>query len=439
MTTNGVNEMERRPAGAVRKLEPDSPDQATLHRDDVLPESPASWRIAVVSMLIISIGWGAPYLIAVALKPMAADLGSARSVPSLASSFAYMGIGVGGIFMGWWADRVGAMWTALLGSIMIGAGAMVASGGAEWQLYIGYGVMIGLLGGAGLFAPLMANTSRWFHTRRGTALAIVASGQQIAGACWPLVFRYAMERVGWRSTLFWYGALVLAVVPAMCLMLRHRPPVLAVSPPAQGVQKPGRLPGFAPNWVQAALCAAIVCCCVPMALPLAHLVAFCSDLGYAPARGTEMLTLLLVAAFLSRMLWGRMSDRIGGLKTILIGSIAQGVFLACYLFVDNLVGLYAISAAFGVGFGGLIPSYVLTVRDLFPASEAGWRIGTVLLFGLLGMALGAWMGGALFDWFAYYRPAFALGVAFNVLNLVLIAGLLARGTSRPILAMPRTA
>ena len=415
------------------------PDQAPHYRDDAVIETPASWRIAVVSMLVISIGWGAPYLIAVALKPMAADLGSARSVPSLASSFAYIGIGVGGIFMGWWADRVGAMWTALLGSIMIGAGAMVASGGAEWQLYIGYGVMIGLLGGAGLFAPLMANTSRWFHARRGTALAIVASGQQIAGACWPLLFRYALDRVGWRATLFWYGVLVLVVVPALCLMLRHRPPVVAMFTPTHGLRKPDRTPEFASNLVQVVLCAAIVCCCVPMALPLAHLVAFCSDLGYAPARGTEMLTLLLVAAFLSRMIWGRMSDRIGGLKTILIGSLAQGVFLACYLFVDNLYALYAVSAAFGVGFGGIIPSYVLTVRDLFPATDAGWRIGTVLLFGLLGMALGAWMGGALYDWFAYYKPAFAVGVAFNVLNLVLIGGLLARGKSRPILAMPRTA
>ena len=415
------------------------PDQAPLHRDDLTTETATSWRIAVVSMLIISIGWGAPYLIAVALKPMAADLGAARSVPSLASSFAYIGIGVGGIFMGWWADRVGAMWTALLGSIMIGAGAMVASGGAEWQLYIGYGVMIGLFGGAGLFAPLMANTSRWFHARRGTALAIVASGQQIAGACWPLVFRYALERIGWRATLFWYGVLVLAIVPAMCLMLRHRPPVPAVSTPAYGLREPGRQPEFSSNLVQVVLCAAIVCCCVPMALPLAHLVAFCSDLGYAPARGTEMLTLLLVAAFLSRMIWGRMSDRIGGLRTILVGSIAQAVFLACYLFVDNLVALYVVSAAFGIGFGGIIPSYVLTVRDLFPASEAGWRIGTVLLFGLLGMALGAWIGGALYDWFAYYKPAFAVGVAFNVANLALIAGLLTRGTRRPILQMPRTA
>jgi MFS family permease len=415
------------------------PDQATLHRDDVVIETATSWRVAVASMVIISIGWGAPYLIAVALKPMAADLGAGRSIPSLASSLAQMGIGVGGIFMGWWADRVGAMWTALLGSIMIGAGAMVASGGAEWQLYIGYGAMIGLLGGAGLFAPLMTNTSRWFGAKRGTALAIVASGQQIAGACWPLVFRYALDIIDWRATLFWYGALVLCVVPPLCLLLRHRPPVPALSASGRTAAERGRPPEYASNLVQGVLCAAIVCCCVAMALPLAHLVAFCSDLGFAPARGAEMLTLLLVAAFLSRMIWGRMSDRIGGLKTILIGSATQATFLACYLFVDNLVALYAVSAAFGIGFGGIVPSYVLAIRELFPGSEAGWRIGTVLLFGLLGMAFGNWMGGALYDWFAYYKPAFAVGVVFNIANLVLIGGLLARGTRRPVLAMARTA
>src|SRR5215472_14970852 len=395
------------------------PDHAPLRRDDVVIETRTSWRIAVVSMLIIAIGWGAPYLISVALKAMAADLGAARSVPSSAASLCYVGIGVGGIFMGWWADRVGAMWTALLGSTMVGAGAIVASGGA------------------GLFAPLMSNTSRWFHAKRGTALAIVASGQQLAGLFWPQVFRYALEATTWRTTLFWYGAFVLAVVPALCVMLRHKPPVPAPSA-SHASTKDGR-PTAASNLIQGALCVAIVFCCVPMALPLQHLVAFCSDLGYAQARGTEMLTLLLIAAFLSRWIWGRMSDRIGGLRTILVGSLAQAAFLACYLFVDNLYALYAVSAAFGLGFGGLIPAYVLTVRDLFPASEAGWRIGTVLFFGLVGMAIGAWMGGALYDWFAYYKPAFALGVVFNILNLVVIGGLLARGPSRPILPMPRTA
>lgn len=415
------------------------PNQAPAQREDVVIESAESWRIAVVSMLVIAIGWGAPYLIAVALKSMAADLGAGRSAPSLASSLTQLGIGVGGIFMGWWADRVGAMWTALLGSLMIGGGAMVASGGAEWQLCIGYGVMIGLLGGAGLFAPLMSNTSRWFDAKRGTALAIVASGQQAAGAFWPLVFRFALDRTDWRTVLFWYGAFVLCAMPPLCLALRHRPPALTAGEASSIPRQGNRPPEYSSNLVLAVMCAAIVCCCVAMALPLAHLVAFCSDLGYAPARGAEMLTLLLVAAFLSRLLWGRLSDRIGGLKTILIGSAAQALFLACYLYVDNLVALYAVSAAFGFGFGGIIPSYVLAIREFFPARESGWRIGTVLFFGLVGMAFGNWMGGALYDWFAYYKPAFAAGVAFNIANLVLIGGLLARGTRRPILPVVRTA
>jgi len=400
------------------------PDQTPLHHDEIVIETRASWRVAVVSMLIIAIGWGAPYLISVALKPMAADLGAVRSVPSFAASLCYVGIGVGGIFMGWWADRVGAMWTALLGSCMVGAGAIVASGGAEWQLYLGFGALIGLLGGAGLFAPLMSNTSRWFHAKRGTALAIVASGQQLAGLFWPQVFRYALDLTNWRTTLFWYGVLVLAVVPAMCLMLRQRPPTPA--PAAAHHASASRAHPAGSNLVQAMLCAAIVCCCVPMALPLQHLVAFCSDLGYAQARGTEMLTLLLIAAFLSRWIWGRMSDRIGGLRTILVGSLAQAVFLACYLFVDNLYALYVVSAAFGIGFGGIIPSYVLTLRDLFPASEAGWRIGTLLLFGLGGMAIGAWLGGYVYDWFAAYEPAFAIGVGFNILTVALVGTLVLR-------------
>jgi MFS family permease len=164
-----------------------------------------------------------------------------------------------------------------------------------------------------------------------------------------------------------------------------------------------------------------------MAMPMSHVVALCSDLGYAPARGAEMLSLLLLAAFMSRMIWGRLSDRIGGLRTVLISSFAQATFLSLYLVVDNLVGLYVVSAAFGLGFGGIIPSYVLAIREHFPTREVGWRIGTVLLFGLCGMALGGWLGGYLYDWFGFYQPAFAVGVAFNFANLVLIGGLVMLG------------
>lgn len=410
-------------------------DQPALPDVVKTSEGTSPWLVAVASLLIIFIGWGAPYLVAVALKPMAADLGAERSVPSLASALAYTGSGVGGIFMGWWADRIGAMWTALFGSIMIGLGALVASGGTEWQLYIGYGLMIGLLGNAGIFAPLMANTSRLFHRKRGTALALVASGQQVAGAVWPPLFRYGLDVMGWRATLFWYGIFVLLALPPLCLGLRRRPVPMSIEATAQSVRDARRPLGLPANLLQALLCAAIVCCCVAMAMPMSHVVAFCNDLGYAPARGAEMLSLLLVAAFMSRMIWGRLSDRIGGLKTILISSAAQAVFLSCYLVVDTLVGLYVVSVAFGFGFGGIIPSYVLAIRTLFPFGETGWRTGTVLLFGLCGMALGGWLGGYLYDWFGFYQPAFAVGVAFNLANLALVGGLVILGMKprRPLL------
>ena len=142
----------------------------TAGRDTV--ETAASWHIAIASVLVMAAGWGAPSLIAVALKPMAADLGTSRSVPALAASLTYLGSGVGGIAMGWAGDRFGAMWPALLGSVMIGLGVIVAGGGAVWQLYLGFGLLVGLLGGSGVFTPLMANVSRWFDRRRGTALTV---------------------------------------------------------------------------------------------------------------------------------------------------------------------------------------------------------------------------------------------------------------------------
>jgi MFS family permease len=392
-------------------------------------ESRTGWIVAIASLLIMSIGFGTPYVVVVGMKPIAAEMGWPRAVPSLASALAYIGAGIGGIVAGWLADRIGVMWPALVGSVMIGLGAMLASSGGEWQLYVGHGVLIGLLGNSTNFAPLMANVSRWFDRNRGAALALVAAGQQMAGAVWPPVFRYGIDHVGWRATLFWFGVFAIASMVPLCLLLR-RPPVTAATAHAATAPAPSKVLGLPPNLVQALICLAIVCCCVAMAMPMVHVVAFCSDLGFAQARGAEMLSLLLGCAFVSRVLWGRLSDRIGGLLTVLLGSACQATFLAAYLAVDNLVGLYIVSAAFGLGFGGIVPSYALAIRDLFSAREAGWRMGAVFLGGLGGMALGGWLGGFVYDRTASYLPAFLIGVLFNLVNLVIVGALLLRATAR---------
>lgn len=389
-------------------------------------ESRAGWTVAIASLLIMTIGFGTPYVVVVGLKPIAAELGWPRAIPAFANSLAYIGAGIGGIGVGWWADRVGVRLPALIGSVMVGAGAILSSGGSQWQLYVGHGLLIGLAGNSATFAPLMANVSRWFDRNRGAALALVAAGQQAAGAIWPPLFRYTIDVAGWRSTLFWYGVFATATMVPLSLLLGE-PPV--ARPTAQSAVEAAPRPivlGLSANLVQAILCAAIVCCCIAMAMPMGHVVAFCSDLGFAPARGAEMLSLLLGCAFMSRMLWGRLSDRIGGLRTILIGSACQAAFLSLYVLVDDLVGLYLVSAAFGLGFGGIVPSYALSIRDLFSAREAGWRMGAIFLFGLAGMALGGWLGGYIYDLRGAYQPAFVVGVLFNLLNLLLIGGLVLR-------------
>jgi len=394
-------------------------------------ETSYGWVVAVASMAIMGIGFGAPYVVVVGLKPIAAEFAWPRSIPSLATASAYIGTGLGGIAMGWWADRVGVMWPALLGSLMVGLGLFVASGSNDmWQLYLSHGLLIGLIGNAGTFSPLMSNVTRWFDRRMGVAVALVASGQSIAGAIWPPVFRYSIDLVGWRQTMIWFGLFSVATMAPLSLLLRRRPPVPTMRSVSSDPRHGEPVLGLPANLVLGMLCLAIVGCCVAMAMPMVHTVAYCSDLGYLPARGAEMLSLLLASAFLSRLFWGRLSDQVGGLKTILIGASCQAVALSLYLVVDGEIALYALSAGFGLAFGGIVPAYALAARELFPSSQAGWRIGTIYLFGTIGMALGGWLGGFIYDLTANYRPAFAVGVLFNLLNLALL-GLLVARQSRP--------
>jgi nitrate/nitrite transporter NarK len=287
-------------------------------------------------------------------------------------------------------------------------------------------VLFGLLGNATTFAPLIANTTRWFDKRRGVAVALAGSGQSVGGFIWPPVLQYSVETWGWRVTMFWWGFLAIATMVPLCFLLRHRPPVSPVRPGVREPQKGDLVLGLNGNLVLFLLCLAIVGCCVAMAMPLTHIVAYCTDIGISAARGAEMLSLLLGSAFLSRLYWGRLSDRVGGLRTILYGATAQAIALALYIVIDGMIPLYVLSIAYGLAFGGIVPAYSLVVREVFPANEAGWRMGAIYLFGTLGMAIGAWAGGAVFDIALDYRPAFLVGVLFNLSNIAIIGWLVLR-------------
>jgi MFS family permease len=395
-------------------------------------ETRRSWVVASVALVAMGFSFGAPWITVVALKAIAADLGGTRSTPALAGSLSWFGVGFGGLVMGHIADRIGVRWTVMFGALMICVGLAISSFGAPWQLYVGHGLFIGFLGNGGINAPLYVYVSRWFDRRRGSALALISSGAYLAGAVWPPIFERAIAVQGWRQTMWSFGLLEMAVIiPLAAVFLAPPPDQKQVSSGVYADPKPGPVLGWPPNVVFCLLCVAAFLCCMPMALPQTHLIAFCSDLGIVPTHGAAMLSVVLGTGFLCRQLWGLFSDRAGGLATVLLCSAIQASALTAFLLTQDEIGLFTVSALFGLGFSGLVPAYVLTARQFYPAREARWRVPTLLLFSGSGMATGAWVGGALYDAFGYYGPAFFTAISANLLNLVVVATLFLRQHSQP--------
>ena len=390
-------------------------------------ETRASWAVCLTALGIAAVSFAAPAITVVGLKSIAIDLGGERSVPALAYSLAWLGASVGGIAMGQAAERFGLRTTVIFGSLMIAVGLSLAQSGDALRLLIGYGVFIGLLGNAGMNAPLYIYVSRWFDRRRGTALALLGSGSSVSAAIWAPIFAAAEAQIGWRNTMLGFAAIEVALIlPAAALMLSPAPEVRGLDSNPAGLRPAAPVLGLRPATALSMLAAAGFCCCVPMAMPQGHLVALCTDVGISASVGAAMLSMLLGLAFLSRQFWGLVADRIGGLRTIFAGSVCQLVAMVGFLATQSEAGLFTVAAVFGLGFSGIIPAYVLAVRELFPASEASWRVPTLLLFSGSGMAFGGWLAGAIYDYAGFYAIAFGIGILFNLVHLALIGSLVWR-------------
>ena len=403
-----------------------SAETTPLHR----PDSRYAMLRLALTLLIMTIGSSGMYVVSVMLPAVQLEFGIDRAEASLPYTLLMLGFGFGGVLMGKLADRVGVMWPLLIGSVCLGLGYIACgTAGGIVSFTIAQALLVGLLGASATFAPLVADTSLWFVKRRGIAVAVCASGNYVAGAIWPPIAQHFIEAVGWRQTYIGMGLFCGVAMFALALLFRARPPALAAASPATvGVvmRDTSRPFGLPKNTAQALLCVAGVACCVAMAMPQVHIVAYCGDLGYGPAQGARMLSLMLAFGVVSRLVSGAICDRIGGLRTLMLGGALQCVALLLFLPFDGLASLYVISAMFGLFQGGIVPSYAIIVREHFPAEEAGARVGTVLMFTLFGMALGGWMSGKVFDLTGSYHAAFLNGIAWNLLNLGIAATLLWR-------------
>jgi MFS family permease len=400
------------------------------------PESPYAWLRLSAALTLMTLGGSGMYAISVALAPVQAEFGVTRADASLPYTLTMLGFGIGGILMGKLSDRFGVMVPTVIGAVGLGSG-FVLAGNAQtlWQFSLAHGILVGLLGCSATFAPLVADTALWFNRRRGIAVAICASGNYLAGAVWPPILQYGFDTIGWRNTYVGTGIFCTAAMLVLAFALRPRPPAIEIASGGNRVLETPRPLGLSPNGLTALLAIAGVGCCVAMSMPQVHIVAYCGDLGYGATNGAQMLSIMLAFGIVSRLVSGWICDRIGGLRTLLLGSALQGVALLLFLPFDGLVSLYVVSALFGLFQGGIVPAYAIIVREYFPPREAGVRTGIVLMATLFGMALGGWVSGAIFDLTGSYHAAFINGIAWNLVNLTIVLWLM-RLSSRAPRAVP---
>jgi MFS family permease len=398
-------------------LEAERAAALTAARQDI--DGSYAWRRLLVSLLLSTIGGIGLWSVVVALPTVQAEFGVQRGTASLPYTMTMLGIAVGGILMGRLADRVGIVRPLTLAALALGAGFILSSQVRSLgEFILVQGLVIGMLGSAATFGPLIADISHWFNKRRGIAVAICASGNYLAGAIWPPLLQMMIANYGWRWAHICIGVICLATMLPLILLLRRPSPIAPA--PAMGALDGGTdAPRTSGALLQTLLVIAGFACCVAMAMPQVHIVAYCADLGFGAARGAEMLSLMLGLGVVSRVASGWIADRIGGAATLLLGSALQCLTLMLYLPFDGLMSLYVVSALFGLSQGGIVPSYAILVRERFPASEAGTRVGLVIMATIIGMAAGGWITGAIYDLTGSYQTAFLHGIGWNVVNLAI--------------------
>ena len=408
--------------------------KATPVVNDPTPDSGRAWLRLAATMLISTIGGVGMWSVVVSLPTVQADFSAPRSEAALSFTMAMVGFALGGVVMGRLLDRAGILWPIAVGAIALSLGYIAAANAGSLAVFALAHAVIGF-GSSVTFGPLMADISNWFVRRRGVAVTLCSAGNYIAGTIWPPLVQRFIALYGWRAT---HAGIALFCGVAMLLIgliaLRARAPAVTAAANATARTASPATLGLSPGALQILLALASVCCCVAMSMPQVHIVAYCGDLGYGVARGADMLALMMAFGIVGRIGSGFIADRIGGLPTLMLGSALQGVALLLYLLYDGLVSLYVISAVFGLFQGGIVPSYAIIVREYFPAKEAGARIGIILMASLLGMALGGWMSGYIFDLTGSYQAAFFNGLGWNAVNGTIVLWLLLRSRSRVVYA-----
>ncbi|MBO6893614.1 MAG: MFS transporter [Roseibium sp.] len=400
-------------------------------QDPYVQDGPYAWFRLAISILLSTLGGAGMWAVVIVLPAVQADFGIDRAEASLPYTATMLGFAVGNYILGRFVDRFGIVPPVIASAFALSAGfALSALARDVWLFTLAQGVLVGL-GTAATFGPLIADISHWFLKRRGLAVACAACGNYLAGVLWPSLIQWSLASTDWRETYFLIAAICLVTMVPLALILRRPPPEAALSTPTNAPAFGRQTIGLSPTALQALLIIAGLGCCVAMSMPQVHIVAYCVDLGYGVAPGADMIALMTGAGIISRLASGFIADKIGGVKTLLIGSVLQCAALFLYIPFNGLASLYLVSLIFGLSQGGIVPMYAVIVREYLPAREAGQRVGLVVMSTILGMALGGWLSGLIYDLTGSYEAAFLNGIAWNFLNMGIMVFILFSGRMRP--------
>jgi len=389
----------------------------------------------VLTLLVATVINAGMWAIIVIMPAVEAEFGGSRAMASLPYTLTMIGFGTGNYVIGRAVDRFGITLSLMVAAVVTAFGYVLATFSGSLMMLSLAQLLVGFASAVG-FGPLIADISHWFVRRRGIAVAIAASGNYLSGAIWPILLAGVLQESGWRTVYLVMATVTMGVVIPLALTLRRRVPEEAQAAAQTASVLNAQSSGLSPRALQYLLGLAGIGCCVAMSMPQVHIVALCVGLGFGPAVGAQMLALMLLGGVASRIVSGLLADKLGGVRTLLIGSCLQCLALFLYLPAGGMVSLYLVSMVFGLSQGGIVPSYALIVREYMPAKEAGARVGFVLMATILGMALGGWMSGWIYDVSGSYTLAFVNGIIWNGGNIAIMLWLLMRSRARaPRLAM----
>jgi MFS family permease len=386
-------------------------------------DSGYAWLRLVLTLVLGTVACVGNWSVVVVLPTLQLEFDTLRGGASLPYTSTMLGFALGGVAMGRLADRAGIVAPVLIGAALLSIGYVAAAFTSNIWQFTAISAVIGLGSAAG-FSPLISDLSHWFRKRRALAVTFAASGSYLSGAVWPLVIEHFQTTQGWRATHIGIGLFVPLVMVPIGLLLRRRLQTAAYAEAEAATEAARNELGLKPNVLQGILVVAGFSCCMAMSMPQVHIVAYCGDLGYGVAIGTQIVSLMLGLGVVSRLASGVVADRIGAGPMLILGSSMQAVALLLYLFFNSQSSLYVISGLFGLFQGGIVPMYAVIIRQFLPPREAGIRISLVLMATVLGMACGGLAAGYIFDATGSYRLAFLHGFLWNLVNLALVSGLI---------------